>query len=74
MRSEDGVRCKPATASVRSRIELGTQRERLLQVLDEEANLGGHPAAGGPHGKDWHCSFKRSQEAENCTFSEFSGL
>jgi len=54
-------------------IELRTKRESLLQVLDEDANFGGHPAAGRPHGKDWHCSFKGRQKTENSTFSEFCG-
>ena len=56
-----------------SRVELGTEREGLLQVLDEDADLGGHPAAGGSHGKDRHCSFKGSQEAENSALSELCG-
>ena len=42
-------------------------------MLDEDANLGGHPAAGRPHGKDWDRSLKRSEKAENGTFSEFCG-
>jgi len=62
-----------ATVSARPWIELRTKRERLLQVLDEDANFGGHPATGGPHGKDWHCSFKRSEKTYNSTFSEFCG-
>ena len=56
---------------VRSWIELETKRESLLQVLDEDANFGGHLTARRPHGKDWHCSFKRSEKTYNCTLSEF---
>jgi hypothetical protein len=32
-------------------------------VLNEDADFGGHPATGGPHGKD----------RDNSTFSEFCG-
>src|SRR5258708_2378784 len=39
-------------------IELGTEREGLFQVLDENAHFGGQPAAGRPDGNDWHCSLK----------------
>jgi hypothetical protein len=42
-------------------------------VLDEDANLGGHPAARGPDGKDRHGSFKRSEKTYNRAFSEFCG-
>jgi hypothetical protein len=52
-------------------IELKTKRESFLQVLDEDANLGGHPAARGPDGKDRHGSFKRSEKTFNRAFSEF---
>jgi hypothetical protein len=41
-------------------VELGTERESLLQVLDENANFGGQPAAGRPYGEDWHGSLKGS--------------
>src|SRR6267378_4825315 len=54
-------------------VELGTERESPLQVLDENANFGGQPAAGGPYGKDWHCSLKGSQKTNDGTFSEFCG-
>src|SRR3979490_601426 len=57
----------------RSWAELGTERESLLQVLDENTNLGGHPAAGTPPGKNWHCSLKLSQKTDDGTFSEFCG-
>jgi hypothetical protein len=57
----------------RSGIALGTKRESFLQVLDKDANFGGHPTTGRPHGKDWHCSFKRSEKTQNSTFSEFCG-
>ena len=40
-------------------------------MLNENANFGGHPAAGRPHGKDWHCSLKGSQKTDDGTFSEF---
>jgi len=40
-------------------------------MFDENAYFSGHAAAGRPHGKDWHCSFKRSEKTYNCTFSEF---
>jgi hypothetical protein len=43
------------------RIELGTERESLLQVLDEDANFRGQPAAGRPYGKDWHRPLKLGQ-------------
>jgi hypothetical protein len=42
-------------------------------VLDEDANFGGHPSAGGPHGKDWYGSLKRSEKTYHSTLSEFSG-
>ena len=56
-----------------SRVELGTERESFLQVLDENANFGGQPTAGRPYGKDWHCSLKGSQKTDDSTFSEFRG-
>ena len=40
-------------------------------MFDEDANFGGHSAARGPHGEDWHCPFKRSEQTYDCTFSEF---
>jgi hypothetical protein len=54
-------------------VELGTERESLLQVLDENSNFGGQPAAGRPYGKDWHCSFEGRQKTDDSTFSEFCG-
>jgi hypothetical protein len=42
-------------------------------VLDENANFGGHPAAGRPYGKDWHSSLKGSQKPDDSAFSEFCG-
>src|SRR5712664_491524 len=63
----------PSTGLAGSWVELGTERESLLQVLDENANFGGHPAAGRPYGKDWHCSLKLSQKTDDGTFSEFCG-
>jgi hypothetical protein len=52
----------------RSPVELGTERESLLQVLDENANFGGQ-AAGRPYGKDGHGSLKRSQKTDDRAFS-----
>ena len=63
----------PSSALAGSRVELGTERESFLQVLDENANFGGQPAAGRPHGKDWHCSLKGSQKTDDSAFSEFCG-
>jgi hypothetical protein len=62
-----------ATVLAGSWIELGTERESLLQVFDEDANFGGHPAAGRPHGKDWYCSLEGGQKTDDGTFSEFRG-
>ena len=61
----------PATVLGGPWIELGTEREGLLQVLDENPNFGGQPAAGRPYGKDWCCSLKGSQKTDDGTFSEF---
>jgi hypothetical protein len=36
------------------RIELGTGRESLLDVFDEDAYFGGQPAAGRPNRQDRH--------------------
>lgn len=55
----------------RSWIELGAQREGLLQMLDEDANLGGHLAAGRSHRKDGHRSLIGREKTENSAFSEF---
>src|SRR5882762_9292893 len=62
-----------STGLAGSGVELGTERESLLQVLDEDAHFGGYPSAGGPYGKDWYGSFKRSEKTYHSTFSEFSG-
>ena len=62
-----------ATVLAGSWIELGTERESLLQMLDENANFGGQPAAGGPYRKDWHCALKGSQKTDDSAFSEFCG-
>src|SRR5260370_29679954 len=62
-----------AIVLARSWIELGTKRESFLQVLGEDANFGGHPATGRPHGEDWHCSLKGCQKTDDGTFSEFCG-
>jgi hypothetical protein len=61
----------PSTGLAGSWVELGTERESLFQVLDENANFGGQPAAGRPYGKDWHCSLKGGHKTEDGTFSEF---
>ena len=63
----------PSTELGGSRVELGTERESFLQVLDENANFGRQPAAGRPNGKDWHCSLKGSQKTDDSAFSEFCG-
>jgi hypothetical protein len=63
----------PATVFIWSWIELGTQRESLLQVLHENANFGGRPAAGRPYCKNWQCSLKGSQKTDDGPFSEFCG-
>ena len=63
----------PSTGLAGSWVELGTERESLLQVLDENANFGGQSAAGRPHGKDWHSSLKGCQKTDYGTFSEFCG-
>jgi len=63
----------PSRLLAGSRVELGTERESFLQVLDEDTNFGGQPAARWPYSKYWHGSFKRSQKTYNSTFSEFCG-
>src|SRR5580658_7312412 len=55
------------------RIELGTERESLLQVLDEDAHFRGNPAACGPDGHDRHGSLKGSQHTKNSAFPQFRG-
>jgi hypothetical protein len=57
--------------SLTRRIELGTQREGLLDMFDEDAYFGGHPAAGRPNRKDRLNSFERSQKTDDSTFPEF---
>jgi hypothetical protein len=66
-RMQNGI----AQSLTRPRIELGTERESFLQVLDEDANFGGQPAASRSNGKDWHNSFERSQQTDDGPFSEF---
>ena len=61
----------PSSGLAGSRVELGTKRESLLQVLDENANFGGQPAAGRPYGKDWHRPLKLGQKTDDGPFSEF---
>jgi len=55
------------------RIELRTERESLLQVLDEDAHFRGHPAACRPNGHDRHGSLKRRQQTKNGAFPQFRG-
>jgi hypothetical protein len=55
----------PSTGLAGSWVELGTERESLLQVLDENANFGGQAAAGRPYGKDRHGSLKGSQKTDD---------
>jgi hypothetical protein len=40
-------------------------------VLDENANFGGQPPAGGPYGKDWYCSLQGSQKTDDGAFSAY---
>jgi CheY-like chemotaxis protein len=47
--------------SLTRRIELGTERESLFQVFDEEAHFGRQSAAGRSNRKDGHSSFEGSQ-------------
>src|ERR1700675_3861458 len=42
-------------------------------MLDEDAYFRRQPAASRSNRKDWHRSFKGSQEAYHSTFSEFCG-
>jgi hypothetical protein len=63
----------PSTELPGAWVELGTERESLLQVLDENADFGGQPAAGRPYGKDWHCALKGRRKPDDGTFSEFCG-
>jgi hypothetical protein len=55
------------------RIELRTERECLLEVLDEDPYLRRQPAACGSNREDRHDSFIRSQKTYNSTLSEFRG-
>src|SRR5580704_17599945 len=55
------------------RIELRTERESFLQVLDEDAHFRGHPAACRPNGHDRHGSLKRRQQTKNSAFPQFRG-
>jgi hypothetical protein len=54
-------------------VELGTEREILLQVPDKNADFGAQAAAGRPYGKNRHSPLKGSQKAYDGTFSEFCG-
>ena len=62
-----------STGLAGSRIELGTERESLLQMLEENTNFGRQPPAGRPDGKDWHWSLKSCQKTDDGTFSKFCG-
>src|SRR5229473_5039758 len=55
------------------RIELRTECESLLQMLDEDAYFSGQPAARRSNRKNRDRSFKGSQKAYDSTFSEFCG-
>jgi hypothetical protein len=55
------------------RIELGTERESLLQVLDEDAHFRGDPAAGRTNGHDWNGSLQGSQQTQNSAFPQLGG-
>ena len=44
----------------RPRIELGAERESLLQVFNEDPYFGRQPAACRSNRKDWHRPFVRS--------------
>jgi hypothetical protein len=61
----------PSTRLAGSRIELGTECESLLQMLDEDAYFGGQPPTGRSNRKNWHNSFERRQKTDDSTFSEF---
>src|SRR5258707_2152096 len=63
----------PSSWLAGSRVELGTERESFLQVLDENASFSGQSAAGRPYGKDWHCSLKGCQKTNDGALSEFCG-
>jgi hypothetical protein len=43
-------------------IELETEYKSLLQVLNEDADFRGHPAACWTNSLDGYCPFKRSEE------------
>src|SRR5258707_12411799 len=60
-----------ATVLASSWVELGTEREGFLQMLDKNADFRGQPAAGRPHGKDWHGSLKGCEKTDHGTFSKF---
>ena len=63
----------PASRFSRSWVELGAEGEGLLEVLDEDADFGGHAAAGGAHGKYRHGSFVGCEETEDGAFAELGG-
>jgi hypothetical protein len=52
----------PATVLAEPRIELGTERESRLQVLDKDAYFGGQPPASSSNREDRHDSFEGSQK------------
>jgi hypothetical protein len=60
-----------AGSDLARRIELGTERESLLEVLDEDPYFGRQPAASRSNRKDRYNSFERSQQTDDSTFSEF---
>jgi hypothetical protein len=63
----------PNNSLGRPRIELGAERESLLQMFDEDPYFGRQPAVCRSNRKDWHSPFVRSQKTYNSTFPEFCG-
>src|SRR5271156_888086 len=53
-----------------SRVELGTESESLLQMLDEDAHFGRDTAAGGPDGQDWGWALQGREKKNESTISE----
>src|ERR1700744_4104425 len=62
-----------ADSSARPRIELRTKRERLLQMLNEDADFNGDPPARGTHRQNRHSSLVIRQQTEHGAFSQFRG-
>ena len=53
-----------------SRIELGTESERLLEMLDEDTYFCGDAAACRPDSENWDRALKRGKKTKYSTFSE----